>query len=155
LIEKIAKAHKDWNIILIGVDYDKTLAKYHYFKHLENVHYLGPVNYKELINYGNCCSVLTIPFVINEITKSTSPVKVFEYMSMEKPIVTTDLPECRKYESVIIGKNHSDFIQKLEYALSIKDDKKYKAILRKEALENTWESKAKEILDFVNKKNKK
>lgn len=151
LIEKVAKKHEDWNILLIGIDYDKEFAKYDYFNYLDNVKYIGPVDYKELIKYGNCCTVLTIPFLINEITLSTSPVKVFEYMSMEKPIVTTDLPECRKYKSVLIGKDHSDFIKKLELAIENKDDSTYKEILRKEAKENTWSHKVKEILDFLDK----
>lgn len=149
LIEKMAKEHPDWNILLIGIDYDKSFAKYNYFEYLENVSYIGTVPYKELIQYGNCCSALIIPFLINEITLSTSPVKVFEYMSMEKPIVTTDLPECRKYKSVMIGKNHEDFIRKLEVALSKQNDEKYKALLRDEAKANTWTKKVEEILEFI------
>lgn len=151
LIEKTAKAHPEWNILLIGIDYDKSFAEYNYFEHLSNVHYIGIVEYKELIKYGNCCSALTIPFVINEITLSTSPVKVFEYMSMEKPIVTTDLPECRKYKSVMIGKTHDEFIKKLEIAVKKQDDKEYKALLKKEALENTWTNKVNEIVEFIDK----
>lgn len=149
LVEKIALEHKEWNIVLIGIDYDDSFAQHNYFKHLKNVHYLGIKNYRELINYGNCCSVLTIPFLINEITLSTSPVKVFEYMSMEKPIVTTDLPECRKYQSVHIGKTHEEFIEKLELAIKNKDNSKEKTLLRKEALQNTWAQKVEEILHFV------
>ncbi len=151
LIEEASKAHPEWNFLLIGVDYDNSFAKYNYFKYLKNVYYIGPVDYKELINYGNICTVLTIPFVINEITLSTSPVKVFEYMSMEKPIVTTNLPECQKYKSVMVAKNHKEFIKLLEKAIFIKDDPKYLQLLKKEALENTWDQKVKEILQFIEK----
>jgi teichuronic acid biosynthesis glycosyltransferase TuaH len=152
LVEEMAKKHPDWNILLIGIDYDKSFAKYNYFKKYKNISYIGIVEYKKLINYGNCCNVLTIPFVINEITLSTSPVKVFEYMSMEKPIVTTDLPECRKYKSVMIGKTHKEFIEKVEYALTIENDEKYRKVLRNEALANTWTKKVEEILNFVSNK---
>lgn len=154
LVEKMAKKHPDWNILLIGIIYDNSFKKYNYFKKLKNIYYIGTVDYKELVNYGNCCNVLTIPFLINEITRSTSPVKVFEYMSMEKPIVTTDLPECRKYKSVLIAKNHDEFILKVEKALEMQNDKIYKKILRDEALENTWSKKVKEILEFIKKENK-
>jgi len=149
LVKKVAIKHKDWNIILIGIDYDNSFKKYNYFKDLDNVHYLGIKDYKDLIKYGNCCSVLTIPFLINEITLSTSPVKVFEYMSMEKPIVTTDLPECRKYKSVHIGKNHDEFIEELERCIKNKDNVKEKKILREEALANTWTKKVSEIIEFI------
>lgn len=155
LIEKIALKHKDWNIILIGIDYDDSFKKHNYFKHLKNVYYLGTKEYKELIKYGNCCDILTIPFIINDITLSTSPVKVFEYMSMEKPIITTDLPECRRYKSVKIGKDHNEFISLLETTLKDKDNKEYKELLKKEALENTWTSKVNEILLFLKNGKKK
>lgn len=149
LIIELANKRKDLTILLIGIDYDNSLEQYNYFKGIENVFYIGPVNYKTLINYGYYCNVLTIPFLINEMTLSTSPVKTFEYMSMEKPIVTTNLPECQKYKSVMIGRNHEEFIEKIDEALKKQDDKDYKALLRKEALENTWDKKAEDILNFV------
>ena len=154
LIEKMAKEHPEWNILLIGIIYDDSFAKYNYFKKLKNVYRITTINYKELVKYGKCCNVLTIPFIINEITLSTSPVKVFEYMSMEKPIVTTDLPECRKYKSVLIAKDHNDFVEKVKDGIKLQNDEEYKKTLRKEALENTWTSKVKEILDFLSKNRK-
>jgi len=153
LILEIAKKHPDYNILLIGIDYDESFKKYNYFEDISNIYYIGPVDYKQLVRYGAYCTVLTIPFKINEITKATSPVKVFEYMAMEKPIVTTDLPECRKYKSVMISKTYDEFIQNLEKAICIKDDIKYKKILREESLKNTWQRKAKEILDLMEVKN--
>ncbi|MBP3686287.1 MAG: glycosyltransferase [Clostridia bacterium] len=152
LVQKSALAHPEWNFLLIGIDYDQSFAEYNYFKDLENVDYIGIVDYKELINYGNCCAVLTIPFVINEITLSTSPVKVFEYMSMEKPIVTTALPECKKYKSVLIGRDHDDYLKKLELAVKSGDNETYRNMLREEALENTWENKVREIISCFYKK---
>jgi glycosyltransferase involved in cell wall biosynthesis len=87
--------------------------------------------------------------VINDITESTSPIKLFEYMAMGKPIVTTNMPECRKYQSVLIGKNHEEFIKKIDEALSLRDDREYKNILKKEAKANSWESKAKVIAEML------
>lgn len=152
LIKTLAASRKDLNILLIGIDYDGTLQKSDLLS-LENVYYIGIVEYKDLINYGYYCNVLTIPFVINEITLSTSPVKIFEYMSMQKPIVTTDLPECRKYKSVFISKTYNEFMKNIDGALKNENNKKYKENLKKEALENTWDKKADEILKLMSIKN--
>lgn len=145
LIKKFAFASPDINIVLIGIDYDDSFAKYNYFKDVSNIHYIGLVPYKELINYGYYSDALIIPFLINEITLATSPVKVFEYMSMEKIIVTTDLPECRKYKSIYVAKNHEEFIEvlnkKLKKGLTIAERK----LMKNEALENTWSKKVEEM----------
>ena len=93
----------------------------------------------------------TIPFLINEITESTSPIKLFEYMALGKPIVTTDMPECRKYRSVLIGNNPDDFIDKIESALALRGNPEYAATLKQEALDNTWEVKASAIASIIRK----
>ena len=90
-----------------------------------------------------------ILFVLNDIIASTSPVKLIEYMALGKSIITTDMIECRKYKSVLIGKNHEEFIDKLELAMKKENDEDYKKILRKEALENTWTNKVHEIIKFI------
>ena len=85
------------------------------------------------------------------ITAATSPVKIFEYRAMHKPIVITDLKECRQYKSVMIAKTHEEFIQLIEEALSKENDEKSIALLDKEARENDWQEKAKVIVDTISK----
>ena len=70
-------------------------------------------------------------------------------MALNKPIVTTDMNECRKYESILIGDSHDDFILKLKKALTLKNDSDYIALLDKEAKENDWSMKAKAITDHI------
>ena len=112
---------------------------------------MGSRDYKVLKNYAKEASILTIPFKINSITEATSPVKIFEYMALHKPIVITDLNECRQYESVLIGHDHDEFIALLDKALKKKNDKKYIELLDKEARENDWSFKAQAILDLIKK----
>jgi glycosyltransferase involved in cell wall biosynthesis len=150
LVKSIAELRKDWNIVLIGWDYDGSLAKSG-IKNLKNIHIINSVEYKRLPLYAQWFDVCTIPFLINDVTESTSPVKLFEYMALGKPIVTTPMPECKKYESVIIAKNEGkDFVEKIEKGLKDKENKKYMRLLEKEALENTWEGKGMEIKSLIN-----
>ncbi len=148
LIKKIASERPDNEILLIGWDYDGSLSKSEINK-ISNVTILGPISYKILPNYAKFFDVSVIPFLINDITEATSPVKLFEYMALGKPIVTTNLPECKKYDSVLIGKNHMEFIEKLDKALNLKDNIVYCDLLKKEALANTWQSKAKQIKNLI------
>ena len=151
LVKKIAKTNK-YSIVLFGIKYDESFDEN--LNNEKNIYFMGSRDYKVLKEYARCADVLTIPFVINNITLATSPVKIFEYMALLKPIVTTDMPECRKYKSVLIGHNHEEFIKKIDEALKLKNAKKYITLLDKEAKENDWSKKAKAIIDLIKKDEK-
>lgn len=146
LLEKLAECGK-YEVVLIGVSYDGTLEKSGILSN-DSIHFLGKKSYGDLPGYSSNFDVCIIPFLCNDITKSTSPVKLFEYMAAEKPIVTTDLPECRKYKSVSVAENHNSFLTLVEDAANNTNDEK-RAKLRREALENTWDCKCRAILDFM------
>ncbi len=148
LIKKVAE-NKDYAIVLIGQDYDNTLSKSGVLE-IDNIFFLGRKAYDELPFYGCNVDICIIPFVINEITEATSPVKLFEYMAMEKPIVTTALPECKKYKSVFYSESADEFVANIDAAVKAINDESYKALETQEANQNTWQSKAKNIVDFVN-----
>ena len=104
---------------------------------------------KEAIELQKLCRSYKIPFVVNEITEATSPVKLFEYMALGKPIVTTALPECRKYESPLVSDSHEDFINNIKKAAELENSKEYIELLRKEGNQNTWRQKAKDIKELI------
>jgi glycosyltransferase involved in cell wall biosynthesis len=150
-ILELANTRPDYEIVLFGIKFDNSYDNSVLDK-CENVHFLGKLDYQELPDYAGNIDVLTIPFVINEITESTSPVKLFEYMALGKPIVTSDLPECRKYKSALIAETKEDFVKCIDDALEKirTNDNNYFDILEKEALENTWAKRAEAILELLN-----
>ena len=148
LVEKCARRYPDYNFLLLGWDYDGTLDKSG-IRSLPNVRVIGPIPYKQLPGFARFFDVATIPFKINAVTESTSPIKLFEYMSLARPIVTTDMPECRKYRSVMIGKNHDEYIELIGEAMGRRGDPDYIEIMQEEALANTWDAKAKVIASLV------
>lgn len=151
LIKEIAKKRPNYDIVLIGFLYDEEFKKSG-IENIKNVHYLGVIDYNELPLYGKQFDVAIIPFLLNDITQSTNPVKLFEYMALNIPIVTTNLRECKKYKSALIGENYDEFIEKLDYALKIDKDDEYYTYLKDEALENTWEKKAEIFYKLIKNK---
>jgi len=149
LVKEVAKLRKDWNIVLIGWDYDGSLGRSG-LRNIENIHIIPSVPYEILPTYAQWFDVCTIPFVINEVTESTSPIKLFEYMALGKPIVTTAMPECKKYKSVIIAENNAiKFVESIEEGIKDKDNKEYLKVLKEEALENTWERKGNILVEML------
>lgn len=148
LVKKIAATDR-YSVVLFGIKYDESFDEN--LNGEDNIYFMGPRDYKVLKNYAKKCDILTIPFKINDITRATSPVKVFEYMALHKPIVTTDMNECRKYGSILIGRDHDDFIKKLDCAAELSKKDEYIALLDKEARENDWSMKAKAIIDLISR----
>lgn len=147
MVAKLAHKYKDVAFVLIGIKYDTSFDTSKIAK-IPNVKYIGAVDYKELPSYANYFDIAWIPFVINEITLATNPIKVFEYMALNKYIITSALPECKKYKSVNISNNFNEFCNLIDnYKINFTNE--YQAILKKEAEENSWKHKAKEIITLL------
>jgi glycosyltransferase involved in cell wall biosynthesis len=148
LINFLAKNKPDLEFVFLGCNYDGSIKR---LKKSRNVHYLGLKKYSDLKHYLSFFDVAILPFKINEITLSSSPLKIFEYMAGGKPVVSTNLPELRSYKSVLLSKNKTQFLKNIDKSLRLKDDMKYLRLLEKEAKENSWDKR----VDLVEKALKK
>lgn len=135
-------------LILIGIEHDSSLQESGLLDK-ENVRYFGKKPYDQLAGYANYFDVCIIPFVVNDITEATSPVKLFEYMSMEKPIVTTSLPECKKYDVVKIAEDTESFCRLVYEAAEDKENVTCIEKIRQCAQDNDWSAKAQKIKAFL------
>ena len=148
LFKKVAFLRPNYQFVVIGPNYDGTLEHTDLLK-IPNIHWLGVKPYKELPHYLQYFDVATIPFIVNDITHATSPLKLFEYMAGEKPVVITPMRESMNYAGVLIAQDAEEFATQLDNALLKKDDPEYRTLLRKTALENTWDERAKVLLDAL------
>lgn len=148
LLKTLSRQRPDWQFVLIGVDYDGSLAKSALLE-LDNVYWLGMKPYQQLFQYIWRFDVGTIPFKVNDITLATSPIKLFEYMACQKPVVTTALPECRGISGVSVAENAAEFSSMLEAALKVRSDISHQAVLQEQARENTWERRVETIIRAI------
>ena len=139
LIEKIARRHPEGTVVLAGGRFDVDLST---LESLPNVRLLGQRPYEEmpelLWNFDAC----VIPFLVNEITEATNPVKLYEYLSGGKPVVAPDLTELRPFAGVCyLARGHDEFLRLLESALAEAPDDPRRAIRRRVAEENDWSAR--------------
>jgi len=151
LLKRVASLRPDYQFVLIGPDYDGSV-KLSKMLTIRNIYWLGVKPYQELPQYLQYFDVATIPFIINDITHAVSPLKLFEYMAAEKPIVITPMQESMHYSGVLIGENSEQFAEKLDLALKMRENQTYLSLLRQTALENTWEQRAEKILSVTETK---
>ena len=137
LINKVATIRKDIGFIYIGPDYSDGLKQLQLF---ENVLYLGPVEYKKLPLITQYFDICMIPFKLGKIAKTTSPLKLYEYFAMQKPvIITPDLDECSQYDITLIASNEFEFAKCIDEAVKIKDDPIFKKRSLEIALDHSWD----------------
>lgn len=148
VVLEVAQKRPDWYFVLVGYNFDGT-ADLLQKTSLPNIICIPAQPYKQLPSFISAFDIQCIPFLINNITLSTSPVKLFEYMASGKPILTSKMPECLDYQSVSTYDNSDDFIVQVEKLLQLKDDPPYLALLDTEARQNTWSVRVKTILENV------
>jgi glycosyltransferase involved in cell wall biosynthesis len=150
LLKAVADARPNWNFVLIGVRFDGSLSATDMLER-KNIHYLGPKPYPTLPRYLQRFDVAMIPFLINEITLATSPLKLYEYFAGGRATVTTPMPECRAYEEVLIAKDAREFVSQLDLALERSRDPAFRAQVQALARHNTWQARAQQALDAIHK----
>jgi UDP-galactopyranose mutase len=119
LLEAVATARPDWQLIIIGpvVKIDPaTLPR------RPNLHFLGGKLYTELPAYLSGWDVAMLPFARNESTRFISPTKTPEYLAAGKPVVSTSIRDVvRPYGEqglVRIADTPEDFVRACEAAMN-------------------------------------
>ncbi len=98
LLEGVARARPDWQLVLVGpvVKIDEADLP-----RLSNIHYLGGKSYTELPSYISGWDVALLPFAKNDATRFISPTKTPEYLAAGKPVVSTSIRDVvRPYQAL-------------------------------------------------------
>jgi glycosyltransferase involved in cell wall biosynthesis len=90
-----------------------------------NVHLLGPRAWTELPPFLAALDIGLIPYIRSAYTATVYPTKLFEYLAMGRPVVSSDLPEVRRLGlpefAVRIAPDHVRFIAAVRDALADTD----------------------------------
>ncbi|KAB2657537.1 glycosyltransferase [Brucella tritici] len=142
-IKALSNARPDVIIVMIGYDYDwgKGAFAQSRISELPNVRILPAQKYQNLKYFSRFFEVGLVPFREYELTKSVSPVKMFEYMAQGIPVVASGMQECRKYKSCLNAETAEEFVACVNKALILRGDEEYMAQLRADAESNTWSAR--------------
>jgi len=85
--------NEDVKMIVVGKegDYDGNVKLAEKFGLSDRVIFTGMVPYSDVPNYISAMDVCLIPFKVNAISKNALPLKLFEYMACEKPVISSDI----------------------------------------------------------------
>jgi len=148
ILKYCAQKNPDWLFLLVGQAYPGVLKDSNVSEY-DNILIWDRVEYSKLPYLLSKFDVSIIPFKINSITQSTSPVKIYEYMAGGKPVVSTALKEVEKLGIALIATDRFEFNEQLRNAVDLSKNKDYIANLRNVAKENSWENRAKQVLNIL------
>jgi len=147
LLEKLAARHADATIVLAGGHFDVDLSR---LAALENVRLLGQRPYDEMPKLLWNFDVCIIPFLVNEITEATNPVKFYEYLVGEKPVVAPELTELKPFaELCYLARGHDEFLRHVDEALAERPDDPRRPARRAVAEANDWSARYRAIDEAV------
>lgn len=150
LIAKIAKAHKDKEIVLCGPVWPivkrEIKQKLNKFK---NVHMFGRINFDDAPGYVNKFNVAIIPHKLNAFVQSMNPMKMYDYLACGKPIVATNGAGLNMFkDQIYFADDHEKFISAIDRA--IKDDSAEKQNERRAAVKpHSWKSRADKMTKLI------
>lgn len=98
-ILNLARARPGWSIVLVG----PTLSGVNLTRLQEcsNVYLTGNRAIEQLPNYLRAFDVALIPYQVNALTNSLFPLKLMEYLSAGKPVVSTALQSVMEHGDVV------------------------------------------------------
>jgi len=117
LLAQVARLRPEWSVVLVGRP-DTDLRP---VQSTPNVHVLGHRPYDRLPEYLRGFDVAVLPFVVNELTLSSNPLKLREYLAAGLPVVAAPLPEvARMGDLVSLAATAEDYVRQITRLIETK-----------------------------------
>lgn len=148
LIRFVAQARPEWSFAFVGPVVEHCQQEFHELAQIPNVHFLGQRPYAELPTLMSGFDVCIMPHIVNELTRSMDPIKLYDYLATGKPIITTNVAGAERFSDVLhIARTPSDFLNGLELAWR-QDGSRCERRLAY-ARDNTWPRRGQQMWEIV------
>lgn len=94
LVLSMLEKNPFFNLVLIGPN-EVEIPAHH------RIHYLGTIERKYIFSFLEKADCLIMPFVVNELIRSVNPVKLYEYIYANKPILAPAYEETYQFKPYV------------------------------------------------------
>ncbi len=143
LLFECARRRPDWSFVFVGSINDTECRNaLDRLDQLGNVHFLGVRPVDTMPAYLQHFDICTIPYAADDSSANASPLKLYEYAAVRKPIVTTDFAAARDFPGHLQRVTTSDeFLVACDKALSASNSDTTLIENQQFAAANTWEDR--------------
>lgn len=136
LVQTLADRHPEWTFVMIG----RVAVASAQVPVRRNVLFLGARPYQQLPDYGRRFDVSIIPYRLTQQVHHANPIKLREYLAMEKPIVAVATPEIEKFRNLVrIATTADEWERAIQEALA--DPGRQREEMRAAADAMTWDAR--------------
>ncbi len=137
------------SIVLVGPILSETHIRP--LREVPNIHLLGERHSSEVPDYIGAFDVCLVPHVVDGLTQSMDPLKVYEYLAAGKPVVASGLADMDLPSGLIQANvESSDMSQAVRAALAAESRGDGSATARREfARTRSWTSRVNEMLRII------
>ncbi len=97
LIFRCAQEMPDWSFVVVG----PTNVDLSAYSGLPNLFFLGLKPFEQIPHYAKRFAVGLLPFVENEVSASVNPLKLYEYLAVGVPVVSTPALDMSEFAEVV------------------------------------------------------
>lgn len=146
LIGAVARALPEVAFVFVGPVGDESGAAT--LRGIDNIAMLGRRSYNAVPAYLKAFDVCWVPFKQNRVAEAADPVKIYEYLSLGKSVVTTPVGDTAEFGEVVsVGRTADEITFLLRVAIEAggaqQEDR------RAFAERNTWSARAAEYTAFL------
>ena len=143
VFEKIAERWPRSTVVVIGPTSRPAEIRRLADKH-RNLRYLGPVPHKRIFAYIRQFDICLNPKSTDEIGDNMNPLKIYEYLAMGKPVVSSRTREMLFYADKVYLYG-DDLLETITRALGELDDQALQSQRREFSRHNTWKARVDSI----------
>jgi glycosyltransferase involved in cell wall biosynthesis len=146
LIGATARQLPEFEFVLVGpTDGRKARSR---VPRLPNVRLVGPRPYELVPAYLDAFDVCWVPFKQDAVGQAANPVKIYEYLALGKPVVTTPVADTESFGGLVqVARRPDEMVAQLRLAL---DPAPGIAAARIEfARQNSWDARASQYVNLL------
>lgn len=148
LVAQLARKFSEAQFVFVGPVWPD--AEIDTVNDLENVHFPGKVSYEALPGVLSTFNVGIIPHKVNAFTASMNPLKLYEYLSVGIPVVTTPVAGIETFDKNVYTAASAEFGKKLEIAFS-EASERLALERKKEAQKHSWQERVQTMISYIEK----
>lgn len=148
LVERAARALPHADFVLVG-PWDAG-APIDRLRRIPNLHLPGQRAYRDVPRYIAAFDACWVPFDASRVSMLANPVKIYEYLALGKPVVTTPVADVESFDGLVgVARDDSDMIRLLALALAEPPAAGARIARERFARDNAWVVRGEEYVQFA------